>query len=106
MFAEDPVLSPNSSIIYMWIILIVVALVIFLIIFLPIRSSLARKRRPWLRYSEVEIGTAEKDMLNIMGPGYTRSLSSDGSATYRWQYHGTIQIIVKDGLVQEVTADR
>lgn len=65
------------------------------------------------KYTQIEIGMSEDEMLSIMGKGYNRSLLKNNRKKYEWRvaavnskYARTgvmkVDIYVKDGIVEEV----
>ena len=83
-------------------------------------ESLAKKRGSV--YEQITLGMPEKEMLGIMGSGYSRSLLKNNRTKYEWRYSngssygtyghgmsmrtysGVIKVIIycKDGVVEEV----
>lgn len=76
------------------------------------------KRRAKLRrYTSIQIGMSESEMLAIMGKGYNRSLLKNNRTKYEWRINASssgygstriysgirkVDIYVKDGYVEEV----
>lgn len=65
-----------------------ILIVLFLLFFYGI-FSIAAKRLQLKKYSRIELGMLEEEMLNIMGGGYNKSLLKNGSVKYEWRLNGT-----------------
>ncbi len=96
-----------------------IAICFALLIFIAIKNQ--KKISQLQRSEEIQIGMPEREMLSIMGDGYTKSLLKNNRVKYEWRINGRsygssyngvsvrsysgvkkVGIYVKDGLVEEV----
>ena len=68
---------------YYQIIFAFIALCVVIIVIAGIKG--ARKKQQLLRSEMIEIGMSEREMLEIMGSGYTLSKLKDNRTKYEWR---------------------
>lgn len=85
--------------------------IVFVAVFLIIAVNAGDEEIEQLqRYWDIEIGMTEKEMLDIMGDGFDRSLLKNNCIKYEWRInvnsrHSRVKrvaIYTKDGFVEEV----
>ena len=85
--------------------------IVFVAVFLIIAVNAGDEEIEQLqRYWDIEIGMMEKEMLDIMGDGFDRSLLKNNCIKYEWRInvnsrHSRVKkvaIYTKDGFVEEV----
>lgn len=79
-----------------------------LVVFLLSGVSRDKKVKQLQRYKQIILGMSERQMLNIMGEGYNKSMLKDGVTQYIWHVEGQnnsgqrVTITCRNGSVEEV----